>query len=207
MKTAWRLADRMRAHMAMLSEPQATRYQGKVYVDEMRLRCADATGASKPTSIFGITDGLMTTFYCVPDRKSATLCGLIERIVAPGSEIVADGFSSYDRLERSGYRMSRVNHTSGMWKNERGDTTAPIETRWREVRRRIERVHQRVYSEHLWKYLGQLSFILHCRKRGLSPFWASLSRFPEFSADRLQAAASAIDLRPCDRPICSAATL
>ena len=198
-KTAWRMSDRIRAHMAMLSEPGAARYDGKVYVDEMHLRCvSDLTGAHKSVSIFGITDGVNTTFYCVPDRKAVTLCGIIERIVAPGSEIVADGFASYDRLAGSGYRLSRVKHSLGMWKNDRGDTTAPIETRWREVRRRIERVHQRVYSDHLWKYLGQLSFILHCRKLGISPFWAALAQFPEFSPVTLDAAAKTIDLRPRD---------
>lgn len=198
-KTAWRISDRIRAHMAMLSGPDTARYDGKVYVDEMHLRCVnDQTGVRKSVSIFGITDGINTTFYCVPDRKAVTLCGLIERIVAPGSEIVADGFASYDRLAGSGYRLSRVKHSLGMWKNDRGDTTAPIETRWREVRRRIERVHQRVYSDYLWKYLGQLSFIMHCRKLGISPFWASLARFPEFSPDTLHAAAKAIDLRSRD---------
>lgn len=194
-KTAWRLSDRIRAQMSLLARPVSLPYRGKVYVDEMRLaRVASRQGPARPAIIFGITDRRDSTFFRLPDRRADTICAVVERTVAPGAEVVADGFPSYDRLASRGFRLSRVIHSTGMWKNGNGDTSSPIESRWAEVRKRIERVHQRVYVEHLWKYLGQLSFILSCRKSGESPFWKAISRFPEFSEASLARARASIDL-------------
>jgi transposase len=194
-KTAWRLADRIRVQMSLLARPVTLPYGGTVFVDEMHLgRVISRAGVAKPAIIFGITDGRDCTFFCVPNRKADTLCAVVERMVLPETRIVVDGFSAYNRLADRGYRLSRVIHSKGMWKNASGDSTSLIERRWVSVRERIERVHQRVYAEHLWKYLGQLSFILSCRKEGQSPFWSSISSFPDLSDAALAGARDGIDL-------------
>ena len=195
--TALRISSRIRTQMSLLHLERAVPYSGKVYVDEMSL--TNLSRGSGPhirgAVVFGITDGTRPAFYCVPNRKASTLCEIICRHVMTGTTIVADGYASYNRLARMGYRLSRVIHTRGMWKNEHGDSSAHIENCWREVRQRIENVHQRVDTNYLWSYLGQLSFILHCRNIGRSPFWSALARFPTHTPENLATAKRAIDLR------------
>ena len=192
---AWALSDRIRVQMALLALRAAAPYSGKVFVDEMLLKTVRRrSGArSDPAIIFGITDGVRPSFFCVPDRKGDTLAGVIASVVTPGTTIVCDGYASYDRLAKRGYGLSRVIHSRGLWKNVHGDTTAPIEQLWTGVRRRLERVHQQVAREHLWKYLGQFAFIAHCRKLGISPFWTTISAFPDVSPRSLARAEATID--------------
>ena len=194
---AWRLSDRIRAHMTLLSLASRRPYGDKVYVDEMQIRTlARGTGRHvRRTVVLGITDGIRPSFYCVPDRKGSTLCSIIERNVAPGATIVVDGFHGYEQLERRGYCRSTIIHSKGQWKNAAGDSNSHIENCWREVRRRLERVHRHVDTKHLWKYLGQLQFILECRSQGRSPFWEAVKTFPEYTSATLAAAQASIVLR------------
>ena len=194
---ALRVTGKIRAQMCLLGHQSASRYSGKVYVDEMMIRNLSQGTARhlRGTIVLGITDGVRPSFYCIRNRKASTLSEVIRSAVAPGTEIVVDGYASYDGLTRQGYRLSRVIHSRGLWKNENGDSSAYIENCWREVRQRIENVHQRVDTNFLWSYLGQLSFILHCRTIGRSPFWSALDRFPAHTPETLAIAKKAIDLR------------
>ena len=189
------ILDRIRAHMSLLSMTQRSEFSGKVYVDEMRVRC-DASGAGRRATsaiVFGVTDGERYSLYCVPNRKAATLRDIVVRAIAPGTRIVADSWRSYNCLTRYGYSLSRLNHRRGEWKNRAGDSTAFIETCWREVRERIDRVHKGVPSANLWKYLGQLQFFLNCRSAGLSPFWTAIHCFPPYTREALTEAKGFID--------------
>ena len=180
LKVARRISLRIRLHMTALALKDRPTLAGPVFVDEMQLRAVSNAKREldDPVVIFGIANKSEVRLFCVPDRKSTTLSPVIERHVAFGSKVVADGLASYDSLANVGFQLSRVNHTNAIWRNGEGYTTVRIEQVWKHLRRRIEGVHVRVSSDTLWTYLGQHMFIIKCRENGLSPFWESLKAFP-----------------------------
>ena len=179
-KSSRRIAKWIRAHHTALALLGRTPLEGTVYIDEMTMRAVtdDSCTRDAPVQIFGIASAQEVRFFCIPNRKWATLLPIIERNVVKGTRVVADGLAAYDGIGEAGYVPSRVYHSRGQWVNERGDCTAMIETCWRTLRYRIQGVHRHVRSDYLWSYIGQQMFIINCRKAGLSPFWESVCAYP-----------------------------
>ena len=194
--TAFRITDKVRVHMTALALRDDRPFDGPVCVDEMHLSAVRTPSLhrDRPMIIFGIATLERFRFFVVPDRRAETLVPIIRRHVRPGARIVADGLKSYDVLARYGFTMSRVNHTRGLWRNDEGDTTTPIELCWPRLRHQLERAHQHVESRNVWKYLGQHMFIRQTRQRQRSPLWDALATFPDIgkSATELR---TQIDLR------------
>lgn len=181
MTTAFRVADKVRMHMAALALRDASPFEGLVCVDEMQLSAVRTPTfhRDRPVVIFGIATRERFRFFCVANRRAETLVPIILRHVRPGARIVADGLKSYDCLGRHGYSLSRVNHARGLWRNDEGLTTTPIELCWARLRHHLEHVHQSVETRNVWKYLGQHMFIRQTRLGGRSPLWESLAAFPD----------------------------
>lgn len=72
----------------------------------------------------------------VPDRKEATLLGIITTYVLPGSIIYTDCFKSYQNLQNL-YEHHTVNHTETFINLENGACTNTIEGTWSALKYRI----------------------------------------------------------------------
>lgn len=185
-KAAWRLADRLRTHMALTCFKGPLGGEGrKVYVDEATLRIS---GLERPLSLFAMSDTQHALIRIVPNRRAATLIPLVTESAAPGSIIVSDGYHSYDRIATMGFRHSRVNHRQRKWVNAEGDHTVNVELLWANCRRLMRGRSGQVTEDNLWKFLGEVMFRYHHALDPPTSYWRLISSFSDVQpADLLQA--------------------
>ena len=92
----------------------------------------------------------------VPDRSADSLCGFIERVVAPGTKIITDDWSSYVRLTKSGYDHRSI--------AERGDPQIAeefmpiIHLVFSNLKTWLRGIHHGVSPQHLQAYLNEFTF-------------------------------------------------
>lgn len=105
----------------------------------------------------GIERGTGNSFMVsVPDRSSATLLGIIQNRILPGTTIISDCWRAYDCLASQGYQHLRVNHSINFVDPATGAHTQNIERHWRDVRDNIPRYGRR--EEHMEGYLAEHYF-------------------------------------------------
>jgi transposase-like protein len=117
-KTAWRMADHIRKHMADVDGEWPL--FGEIEVDETyvggRHPGRRGRGAAGKTIVFGMLerDGQVMT-KVVPDVAKQTLQPEIRENVLQGSTIHSDELKSYRGLNREGYKHKTVNHGEGQY--------------------------------------------------------------------------------------------
>jgi len=74
----------------------------------------------------------------VADRSRETLVPVIHLVVEEGTTIYTDGWSSYNKLELSGYKHFKINHDK-KYANRKGEHVATIDSFWRECLPKISR--------------------------------------------------------------------
>ena len=94
----------------------------------------------------------------VEKRDEATLLPIIQKWIAPGTNIVSDCWKAYCNLEKHGYVHRTVNH-SLEFVNDDGDHTNKIEGHWRQAKSKLPKfgVRKHLFStylaEFIWRYL------------------------------------------------------
>ena len=175
-QAAVRLLDRLRLHIAALEFVRVIGGPGRtVWIDETLVK---RRGQRAPTCVFGITDSENLFLKIVPNRRAQTVLPLIEEAVAPGSVIVTDGFRSYDRLSDLGWAHHCVNHSKGMWKDEAGRTTAPIDSVWRWLKRQVGGTNGPASDDKMWSHIKQFLYKFHARADPSAAFWKLVSTYP-----------------------------
>lgn len=92
----------------------------------------------------------------VPDRSAESLCGFVEKTVAPGTMIITDDWSGYASLAKRGYGHLAV--------KERGDPQVaeeylPIIHRvFSNLKTWLNGIHHGVSPQHLQAYLNEFTF-------------------------------------------------
>ncbi|HTM96411.1 MAG TPA: IS1595 family transposase [Croceibacterium sp.] len=188
-----RLADGLRTHIALSLIARPLGGPGmRVYIDECLLRLARA---SERVVVLGLTDGERCVLRIIPNRKAATLLPVIVRQVAPGSTIVTDGWAGYNGVGKLGFAHSRVNHTSKLWVNHDGDSTAPIEGQWTVIKRLLKGRAPFMSSANMWKFVGEAMYRYDARFDQAAAWWRLVGAFPVLGPGVLEAARRRIDLR------------
>jgi transposase-like protein len=185
-KSAHRLCNRIRLHMAAYDRPAALGGPGKlVEVDEVLLRHVRRPGHDRlqPTTILGIAcDGHVLTGIVV-DRKRRTLHASIEKHVRPGSTIVTDDWAAYKGLEALGFNHIAVNHSRGFF-NERGYSTGKIDSYWATLRRTMRGYHQ-VGPHNLWMYLAETECRYNARRERATAFERMIANWPPITPETI----------------------
>jgi len=179
-KTAWRMFNKIRS---MLQDNSDEPLSGTVEMDETYVggrRRGTKRGRpgkdSHKTPVFGMAERQgRVVAKVVPNAKAATLMPHVRKKVLPESTVYTDEFTVYDRLNRSGYRHSRVHHAEEVY--VAGDVhTNTIEGFWSLVKRGIGGVYHSVSSKHLQSYLDEYAFRYNHRKDEHPMFLTMLSR-------------------------------
>lgn len=183
-KTAWRMADRIRKHMADVDGDAPL--SGTVEVDETFIGGYEpgAVGGKGKAIVMGMVekDGDVIT-QVIPDRTRATMLGEIREHIEPGSEIQTDEHSGYSGLSRApDYEHRTVNHNKKEYVGDEGETTNTIEGFFAQLKRAINGTHISVSDKHLWKYAKECEYRFNRRKRPEAMLDELLSRFPKTGA-------------------------
>lgn len=105
-------------------------------------------------------------FQTIHDRSAATLIGIIQLRIAPGTTIISDQWRGYLQLQQQ-YQHLTVNHTYNFVDPNSGAHTQNIERMWREVRSNIPRYGRKkdfnagYLAEFWWKRNVQLNSRVH----------------------------------------------
>ena len=95
-------------------------------------------------------------FVVLPDRKGTTLLPLIKKYVQPGSTIVTDEWSGYNRLSELGYDHQTVNHTENYVNPITGYHTQGVERAWVDAKAWLKKV--RYPSPFIQSHLDEISW-------------------------------------------------
>ncbi|MGD9470750.1 MAG: IS1595 family transposase [Novosphingobium sp.] len=167
-KTAWRMADLIRKHMAEVDGDHAIGGPFKtVEVDETFIggHKEGGQGGKGKSVVFGMMerDGKIVT-EVVSDRRGNTLVPHILEHVKPYSEIHTDEHGAYRGLTIEGFRHQRVNHSAGEYARGHIHVNG-IEGFWSQLKRSIQGTHIHVSGKHLWKYAKEAEFRFNRRHR------------------------------------------
>lgn len=166
-KCAWRIGHQLRQLLAArdaVDNPGPL--SGHVEMDEVyiggRLRKHKGYGKGfylkNKSTVFGMVErGGVLRSQVVPSERHEHLMPIIVASVERGTKVSTDRSRSYLRLNRHGFKHSRVNHDIGEY--VRGDVhTNTIEGFWSHLKRGIKSTHASVSKKHIQKYVDEFVF-------------------------------------------------
>ena len=180
-KTAWRMADLIRKHMAQIDDEWPL--FGDVEIDETYVGGqrpgVRGRGAANKTVVFGMMQrkGQVMT-KVVPDCKRKTLQPIIEENVLDGSTVHTDELTSYKGLKKAGYNHKTVNHGIHEYVLD-GTHVNGLENFWKHLKGSIRSTHIHVSKKHLHKYAKEFEYRFNQRENPSAMFPALISQFPK----------------------------
>lgn len=187
-KTAWRMGQKVREHMAEIDGEDPLGGAGHtVEIDETMVggvrKGKRGRGAEGKTVVFGMLqrDGDVM-LKVVPNVRRATLQPIIEANVRKGTMVDTDELKSYNGLSEAGYDHGRVNHSEGRYVADDGSTVNAIENFWRHLKCSIKGTHTSVSPEYLERYAKEFEYRFNRRKRPETMLSELLSTYPKRDA-------------------------
>lgn len=170
-KTAWRMADLIRKHMADVDGDVMIGGIGKVVEADETYIGGEARGKGSGYKknkmvVFGMLerDGDVVTAV-VPNRSGRALLPHVAKHVEAGTEIHTDELGAYSDLLIHGYGHKKVNHARGEYVTPAGVGVNTIEGFWAQLKRSINGTHIHVSGKHLWKYAKEAEYRFNRRNR------------------------------------------
>lgn len=183
-KTAWRMGQMIRQHMAEIDGEDPLGGRGThVEIDETvvggykRGGKRGRSGANK-TIVMGMLqrDGDVMV-KVVPNVKRSTLLPIIQKHVKPETSVHTDELKSYDGLENHDYYPKSVNHSEGEYVGYDGASVNGIENFWRHLKNGIRGTHVHVSPKYLERYAKEFEYRFNRRNRAETMLSELLSSF------------------------------
>lgn len=166
-KSAWFVLQRLREACGNDTDV----LQGTIEVDETFFgglernkhkskKLNEGRGAVGKVAVIGMRErGGRTTAMPIDRNDSATIHGVLEENVLPGSRVLTDDHRSYIGLTKD-FKHESVNHKDGVY--VRGDvSTNGIESVWAVMKRGMHGVYHRASRKHLARYVNEFTFRLN----------------------------------------------
>ena len=187
-KTAWRMADEIRKHMATVDGDRIIGGIGThVEVDETLhggvKRGTHNCGSHAKTIIVGALErGGDVVTQVVPNQRRVTLQPFVTTNVAIGGVVHTDELNSYRGLAAAGYRHASVNHGAKEYAHydyrlEATISVNGIEGFWRHLKASICGTHVWVSAKHLGKYAKEFEYRYNRREAAHTMLPELLSTF------------------------------
>ncbi len=186
-KTAWRMADEIRKHMAAVDgDRQLGGFMKRVEVDETfiggKVDMRDGPLSNK-TVLFGAMEkGGEIVTEVAESRRAKALLPLVRKHVARHTELHTDENQAYRALGPKEYWHKTVNHSHLQWATASGTTVNGIEGFWRHLKASINGTHIWVSGKHLAKYAKEFEFRFNRRQCPETMLPALLSTFQPLPA-------------------------
>lgn len=170
-KTAWRMADLIRKHMADVDGDHQIGGAGVIVeADETyiggKVKGKGAGYKKNKTVVLGMLErGGDVVTEVVRNRGVNELVPQVLRHVERGTEVHTDELGTYGYLKIEGYDHKSINHSKGEYVNTQGVGVNAIEGFWAQLKRSISGTHIHVSGKHLWKYAKEAEFRFNRRHR------------------------------------------
>ena len=163
-KTAWRMADLIRKHMADVDgDAPIGGFTKQVEIDETFLGGKVSRKYMNPLANKDIVLGMMErggdiVTAVIPDRRENTMTPIIKSVVKLHTTVNTDDWGAYRNMHLEGFFHKKVNHQAGEYVAPNGATVNGIESFWSQLKRTINGTHIHVSSKHLWKYAKEVEY-------------------------------------------------
>lgn len=185
-KTAWRMGQMIRKHMAAIDGEDPIGGAGEIVeIDEAYVGGKDKMGKDDKTIVLGMVErGGSAIVKVVPNTNQETIHDVISQNVAQGTEIHADMHRAYNNLFLKGYSVKRINKAaSGRHVGPSGETVNSVENFWRHLKCSIKGTHISVSGKYLERYAKEFEYRFNRRMTPQVMLGELLTRFPELSAE------------------------
>ena len=187
-KTAWFMLHKIRT---LFAQDDAVSIGGEVEMDEMYLggresnkheskRTEGTQGRSTKTKtpIFGMVERAegRAIVIKVEDTRAKTLMPIIKQFVKDNAHIFTDELTSYNGLEREGYRHDVVMHSQRVFSDGNGVTTNSIEGFWGHFKRMVFGIYHSVSKNYLQRYIDESVYRWNTRKADEGARFADMFR-------------------------------
>ena len=183
LKTAWRIAHKIRKHMAETDGewPLGGPGGGDVEADETyvggKVKGKGRGYKGNKAVLFGMLErGGDVMLKVVPNVRKKTLQPIIKENVEKGSTVHTDELKSYSGLDKAGYEHETVNHGAGEYVAG-GCHVNTMEGFWARLKLSIRGTHVHVSGKHLEKYAKEFEYRYNRRKRPERIFLDLVSSF------------------------------
>lgn len=186
-KTAWRMGQLIRDHMAAIDGDDPLGGEGEIVeIDEAYVGgVTDSQGRYEDKAILlGMVErGGKAMIKQIDDTTRIGLNEAIFPNVKRGSEIHTDSHVGYVRLGRNGYAHKTVNKLrSGKYVGPNGESVNAVENFWRHLKCSIKGTHISVSRKHLERYAKEFEYRFNRRMTPASMLDELLTRFPDLDA-------------------------
>ena len=186
-KTAWRMANRIRKHMAAIDGDAPIGGEGKVVEVDETFVGGKTTGydwRERKTIVMGMVErGGDIVLEVVPNQKATTLVREIKKHVKHGSEIHTDELRAYQKFAHPDhYTHKQVDHSKGEYATPEGVSTNAMESFFSHLKRSIKGTHTSVSPKWLESYAKEFEYRFNRRMRPETMLSELLSRYPELEA-------------------------
>lgn len=182
-KTAWRMADLIRKHMADVDGDNEIGGIAKVVEIDETFVGGEVSGKGRgfkknKTVVFGMLErGGDVVTAVVPDRKSGSLLPHVVKNVKAYSQVHTDEWIAYGGLgTMKRFAHKTVNHAAGEYVVN-GVGVNGLEGFWAQLKRSINGTHIHVSGKHLWKYAKEAEYRYNRRDRPETMFAELLTTF------------------------------
>lgn len=181
-KSAHRLCNALRTHMASFEQPEMLGGPGKyVHIDEAIIRNVADLRNGRSRIIMGMECDGKVRCGILKDRTLQSITAAISKLVRRDSILVTDCHLAYSSLASLGWEHISINH-SRAFHNFAGITNNPIEAFWG-VLKRCLRLYRQAGSDNLWCFLAEIQFRYNRRHAENSPFDELIGSFPRLSSE------------------------
>ena len=190
-KCAHRMGHKIREHMAAIDGDKPLGGEGEVVeIDEAyvggKQEGRPGLGSTNKTVVLGMIergeDG-RAIIEVIPEATQPHMHEAIREGVAQGTEIHADMHGGYNKLDKQGYDLRRINkNATGRYVSETGVTVNAVENFWRHLKCSIQGTHISVSRQHMAKYAKEFEYRFNRRMTPEAMFSELLTRFPELDA-------------------------
>jgi transposase len=185
-KTAWRMADEIRKHMASVDGNDQIGGAGRtVQIDEtfvggvVKRDTHGGDPAAGKTVVIGMIEvGGEIVTQIIPNCRGGTMYPVIVKNVKAGTTVHTDDWRGYRSLHKHGYRHDTVNHSMKEYVSASGTTVNAIEGFWRHLKASINGTHVWVSGKHLGTYAKEFEYRFNRRSEPHRMLPELLSTFP-----------------------------
>ena len=181
-KTAWRMGQLIRKHMAAVDGEDPIGGEGEIVeVDEAYIGGKDRMGQCDKTIVLGMVErGGEAIIKVIPNTKQETVQDVIAENVIKGTEVHADMHQAYNNLWVRGYPTKRINkRETGRYVGPNGETVNAVENFWRHLKCSITGTHISVSAKYMERYAKEFEYRFNRRMTPSMMFSELTTRFPE----------------------------